>query len=265
MGGRKFIDLTGKKFGKWVVICRVTNDRFGQTRWLCKCDCGKEKEVARRSLLSGESKSCGCSFREFLLKTKELNTDKVYFIDLIGKKFGRWIVIKRVADSKSGLRRWLCKCDCGVEREVLEPSLMRGASTSCGCYQREASSNENKIEEGLATKKHIYSMYRRGALKRNLLFDLSFEQFLDLTQQNCHYCGSEPSNLKHSYFDNGDFKYNGIDRKDNTKGYTIENCVSCCKISNRSKGTMSYNGYITWILKSADHIRSNNLLGGKTK
>ena len=260
----RLLDITDHKFGKWVVICKAPSRKL-DTYWLCKCECGKEKEVARRSLLSGESKSCGCSFREFLLKTKELNTDKIYFTDLISKRFGRWIVLQKATNSKSGLRRWLCKCDCGIEREVLEPSLIKGSSTSCGCYQREASRNGNKIEEGLATKRHIYSVYKRGAIKRDLLFELSFDQFLDLSQKNCWYCGLEPTNLKHSYFDNGDFTYQGIDRIDNTKGYTIENCVPCCIMCNRSKLNCSYEDFVAWILRSADHIRSNNLIGGKTK
>jgi len=59
----KFIDLTDQKFGKWTVIKRLENDPRGQTKWYCKCDCGKEKIVLGNKLRHGESKSCGCNWK----------------------------------------------------------------------------------------------------------------------------------------------------------------------------------------------------------
>lgn len=56
----KFIDLTGKKFGMLTVIKRAENNKAGGTVWLCKCDCGNEREVVRGNLKSGNTKSCGC-------------------------------------------------------------------------------------------------------------------------------------------------------------------------------------------------------------
>lgn len=57
----KCVDLIGKKFGKLTVISREQNDRWGQSTWLCQCDCGQYKRF-RRSLLSRpkHTKSCGC-------------------------------------------------------------------------------------------------------------------------------------------------------------------------------------------------------------
>ena len=52
-------DLTGQRFGKLTVLCSVGRNRRSVV-WLCKCDCGNEKEVASRYLLSGGVKSCGC-------------------------------------------------------------------------------------------------------------------------------------------------------------------------------------------------------------
>ena len=53
-------NLTGIKFGKLTVTKRVENTPKGGARWLCKCDCGNEKEVASTNLLTGRVKSCGC-------------------------------------------------------------------------------------------------------------------------------------------------------------------------------------------------------------
>lgn len=58
------IDLTGRRYGRLVVI------RFGhrgsrrQSFWLCRCDCGAEVEIPSGNLKSGGSRSCGCLRRE---------------------------------------------------------------------------------------------------------------------------------------------------------------------------------------------------------
>jgi hypothetical protein len=64
-------------------------------------------------------------------------------IDLVGQKFGRWLVIEKVIDVKrmSNGRRWLCQCDCGTKRMVYERFLKDGQSKSCGCLQKEMLSN----------------------------------------------------------------------------------------------------------------------------
>lgn len=58
------IDLTGQRFGRLTVVKKVGVKRVGQhsskSIWLCRCDCGNEKEVLRNSLVNGGTKSCGC-------------------------------------------------------------------------------------------------------------------------------------------------------------------------------------------------------------
>lgn len=51
-------DLTGQKFGKLTAIHRIEG---GSSKWLCKCDCGKERTVYATNLMNGKSTSCGCS------------------------------------------------------------------------------------------------------------------------------------------------------------------------------------------------------------
>lgn len=57
-----------------------------------------------------------------------------HFQDLSGRKFGHWTVVSVVPKSQ-GERSysWLCRCVCGVEREVQGHALKIGRSTSCGC------------------------------------------------------------------------------------------------------------------------------------
>lgn len=56
----KLIDLTGQRFGHLVVLERVEDDRHGNRRWLCQCDCGQQKVIGGRHLTSGATTSCGC-------------------------------------------------------------------------------------------------------------------------------------------------------------------------------------------------------------
>ena len=60
----KLIGLTGRKFGRLTVIRRLVNDKRGQTRWLCLCDCGLEKELRGSKITRGETRSCGCLIRD---------------------------------------------------------------------------------------------------------------------------------------------------------------------------------------------------------
>lgn len=55
-------------------------------------------------------------------------------IDLVGKRFGKLVVLKRNGvDPKSHKIIWLCKCDCGNEIEAQGRWLRFGRTTSCGC------------------------------------------------------------------------------------------------------------------------------------
>lgn len=70
---RNFKDLAGQTFGKLTVISQGPNyiahgKKF--SRWKCRCECGEERLVHRTSLLSGGSKSCGCSVAEFVSKSR---------------------------------------------------------------------------------------------------------------------------------------------------------------------------------------------------
>ena len=58
-------DLTGKRFGKLVVL-----KELGYRRAFCKCDCGNVKEVNKSHLLSGDIISCGCKMRKNAIEAR---------------------------------------------------------------------------------------------------------------------------------------------------------------------------------------------------
>ncbi len=57
------IDMVGQRFGKLIVVSRAENDKKGQARWLCQCDCGGSTITTRYNLITGQTKSCGCILR----------------------------------------------------------------------------------------------------------------------------------------------------------------------------------------------------------
>ena len=56
----RVIDLEGFVFGRLTVVSRAENDKFGETKWLCNCSCGKMCVVSSSNLRKGRQKSCGC-------------------------------------------------------------------------------------------------------------------------------------------------------------------------------------------------------------
>lgn len=74
-------DLMGKRFGKLVVISRFPeNAKNGKSRWLCKCDCGKESIVVGTQLTRGNTKSCGCKRYETKNQTHGMKHTRIYSI-----------------------------------------------------------------------------------------------------------------------------------------------------------------------------------------
>lgn len=56
----QFLDFPGKKFNSLTVKAKSGKNRFGQTLWMCVCDCGKITTVTSANLKRGSKKSCGC-------------------------------------------------------------------------------------------------------------------------------------------------------------------------------------------------------------
>ncbi len=257
-------DLTGKKFGRLLVI----KEEYGilkirkRRTWLCKCDCGNFDYVSTNKLTVQGKKSCG--------KCKRV----VQRQDMASKKFGRLTVLEEeLGQFKKRGRQgvtWKCKCECGNITYVETGVLNNGHTKSCGCGELENKRNicnERRLERTKnrdprrVTAKFVFDKnYSDG--------DLPFEIFMKLTQQNCHYCNSAPSNnlkncsLKHSqeYRDESLFTYNGLDRIDSNKPHDIDNLVSCCKHCNYAKRDRDYNEFVKWIETAFLNLKSKHIL-----
>lgn len=94
--------------------------------------------------------------------------------------------------------------------------------------------------------------------KRNLCFEISKKDFIDITSKNCFYCGVEPKQIFINPYGNGNYIFNGIDRTDSSIGYTIENCVPCCGRCNEAKMKESKSDFLSWVKRVYEHLN----LGG---
>ena len=125
-------------------------------------------------------------------------------------------------------------------------SVIRNSLTSIQCSNCRKTRN-NKPLNVIKYKEYCY--YRSGAKARNLEWNLTEEQFANLINQNCHYCGETPSKRQTvSYKDEYEL-VNGIDRIDSSKGYTIDNCVPCCSKCNTMKNNFKQEDILNQISK----------------
>lgn len=74
-----FKDLTGKRFGRLIVLSVNYKAKFPnqKTTYNCKCDCGKESITSAQNLIKGHTKSCGCLRRESMRKTQFAEQQKL--------------------------------------------------------------------------------------------------------------------------------------------------------------------------------------------
>ena len=59
------------------------------------------------------------------------------FRNLVGKRFGRLIVLEHLGRTAAKKQLWGCVCDCGRKHKADSGSLVQGSVTSCGCYLKE--------------------------------------------------------------------------------------------------------------------------------
>lgn len=119
----KFIDLTGKQFGRLTALYTNGKTRRGDIIWHCKCQCGNEVDVLGINLRNGATRSCGCLFKE----TRKGALPK----DIKNKKFGKLTALEIVGKNSIGAIKWHCRCDCGNYRDVISSSLTSGKVTAC--------------------------------------------------------------------------------------------------------------------------------------
>lgn len=183
----------------------------------------------------------------------------------IGKKVGMLTILKVYSTSKPGKRLYAeCVCDCGNVKNIKISNLGNKAVVSCGCFKRRIMGKTIEPGESSFIKKFNY--YKRGAIRRNLNFEISLDFFKKISCMDCFYCGEPPkpfNRFLESKYDTRRtnprtilrawIKVNGIDRKNNSLGYIESNCVAACKKCNLMKHVNSFDDFIEHAKKITNH------------
>lgn len=171
-------------------------------------------------------------------------------INEVGKRYGKLVVLEQ-APSDGTWAKFLCQCDCGNTITVRGNSLRTGMTRSCGCLAH--------LPPGEAAFNQIYNSARQNARTRGYPWELTKEQVKDIMGKPCAYCGAEPHQRVTDTRYHGTFLYNGMDRVNNTKGYTIDNVVPCCGRCNRAKDTHSVGSFREWVARVHAHLSAPNI------
>lgn len=150
---------------------------------------------------------------------------------------------------KNNSTYWRFKCDCGNFKILRSNKVFVKfkPTKSCGCFKKNITNNP--------AFNLVFSSYLKGAKRRSLNFNLSVDEFKNITSKNCFYCGINPNKI--SKTTNHTYLYNGIDRKNNKIGYNLKNSLPCCTLCNKAKRDLDYEVFISWIkqIKTSNEIK----------
>ena len=223
---RKPIDLTGRRFGRLEVIKRADSPN-DKEYWICKCDCGNVKMIRRKNLRPGGSKSCGClSIEAARNNCKSRNQSSVLDADILGKRFGKLTVMEFAGKDSSRCKIFKCKCDCGKETIVRKTHLISGGTKSCGGLSSEVWSKMT-YKHGYATHKEYNRLYAIWSHMIDRCHNENNPAYQRYGARGITVCVEWRENID-SFIEwannNGYSDKLSIDRIDNDKGYSPDNC-----------------------------------------
>lgn len=191
-------DHVGRVYGRWTVIGVGATVR-GAQHLKCVCICGKVKDVRVQRAIDAKS-ACRC-VTEFG----------------VGMVFGRLTVVSKAPTvSRAHSARWDCKCDCGETCTVYQTNLTRSLTLSCGCLQSERRTTHGKSNSKTYA---VWVAMKQRTTNPNMVVAYNYmDRGIDLCESWHTFenfladMGEQPKGLT-------------LDRLDNSKGYSKENCA----------------------------------------
>lgn len=206
------------------VLCRaedyISPNGYHVAQWECQCDCGKIFVSSGKSIKSGKTKSCGCLQKE---KASQLDENI------------------RICNNDGFITHKKCYY-CGEFKDISE--FHHNKCTADGYTNMCKECSRHTLERR-------YKGYRQGAKIRNLDFNLTKEEFNEITKMPCNYCGEYSGVFLGVHFC-------GIDRIDSNKGYIKDNVVPCCEMCNRMKLDYKFDDWVNKMKKILNHLEGAN-------
>lgn len=178
--------------------------------------------------------------------------------EIVGLVFGRLTIIEDLGTrlySTTKIRFVLCRCQCGNTKEIVFYSVKKGLTKSCGCIQKEATTKHGMYDQPL------YKIW--GAIKARCN-NPKHESYLHYGGRGIKMCEewvADFNTFKKWAMSNGWKRGLQIDRKDNYKGYSPDNCRIVTRKINcnntRKNILIEYNGESKTLSEWADALRIN--------
>jgi hypothetical protein len=188
--------------------CYTVTQVVSKNKVEVKCLCGKKKIINKKKLYTKLDK-CRCALEVGDVKNN-LKILEIYYLD--NRKYFKW---KCVHCDRHYHGKYLHSHNCSTtkaqDKFSVDKFIIRSILNSLSSRQKEIGGN------------------------------LSREQMLTIIKKPCHYCGQYSLRTIRKCPTN---QYNGIDRIDSKKKYTIDNVVPCCSLCNRMKSTLSQHKFV---------------------
>lgn len=188
--------LPGEIIGPFTLLSR------DGVKWKALCSCGEVWNTKYSSLLNRDNcPSCA--------------PKRTFSHCFVGQEINGSTLLEYLPSKK-----WRVRCQCGAER-ICSPADLRRYNACKACVDYESQAEKKRIDPVLKEVNYKIRYYKKHASERDLVWNLSHSNANALFLSSCAYCGKTPSW--------------GIDRVDNTLGYTQENSVPCCAFCNHAK------------------------------
>lgn len=175
--------------------------------------------------------------------------------DLTGQKFNMLAVISLVKTTRSGKhKKWLCKCDCGNEKAILQSHLVRGNSRSCGClHSRTGEQHPNFKGHGEIHQRffHQLEVNAAGRNRTPIPFGITIEYIWELFLKQDRKCALSGMPLSFPKKADGP-RTASLDRIDSSKGYVPGNIQWVHKDVNWMKGSFAQEYFVNICKKIAN-------------
>ncbi|NCB97235.1 MAG: hypothetical protein EOM36_02595 [Bacteroidia bacterium] len=210
-------------------------------------------KAAYKSIYYRPAKHCK-TCQNMLQKTK---TNEKFSIP-IGTVFSRLTVLEETAPKLiegGGSRKcYKVRCECGKTFTTIGTSLKHKRVTECSscAYQKRPQSTKRLTQEERMFTKTIVERCKT----HNIPYSITATDYITTAKKVCHYCGTPPV-IKGAHMTRHaetPIPVNGIDRVNNTLGYTIENIVPCCSLCNSMKSTLSSESFLAHIKQIILHL-----------
>lgn len=170
-------------------------------------------------------------------KVKQQRSSK--YDNYVGQKIGTRLIVSSLPRSLFSVICTVCSHET-VQRGVDLVKLSDRECLKCKINSRDANATT------------VFNRVKGNANTRSIKFEITLKDFMDIASKNCFYCNEKP-------IQNHDFRarskpYNGLDRLDNSKGYTKNNSVSCCPTCNYAKHDLSLSEFKVWLTKCYDYL-----------